>query len=99
MVECSEDRFDRELWQALAAADLLGLPCPKRQGGGGFGLFELCLLLEAQGNVVAPGPALGDLVLGALPVGHFGSAAQKDGWLPGVVAGDVVLTGALTAPR
>jgi 3-oxocholest-4-en-26-oyl-CoA dehydrogenase beta subunit len=97
MVECTEERFDRELWAALAAADLLGLGVPEEVGGGGFGLFELCLLLEAQGNVVAPIPLWPTLVLGALPVGHFGSVAQKTAWLPGVVAGDVVLTGALNA--
>ena len=96
MVECTEERFDRELWRALAAADLLGLSVPEEQGGGGFGLMELCLLLEAQGNVVAPVPLWPTLVLGALPLAHFGSAAQKAAWLPGVVAGDVVLTGALT---
>jgi alkylation response protein AidB-like acyl-CoA dehydrogenase len=96
MVECTEDRFDRELWQALAAADLLGLSVPEDQGGGGFGLMELCLLLEAQGNVVAPVPLWSTLVLGALPVARFGTPAQKAAWLPGVVAGDIVLTGALT---
>jgi 3-oxocholest-4-en-26-oyl-CoA dehydrogenase beta subunit len=96
MVECTEERFDRELWRALAAADLLGLSVPEEQGGGGFGLMELCLLLEAQGNVVAPVPLWPTLVLGALPLAHFGSAAQKAAWLPGVAAGDVVLTGALT---
>jgi 3-oxocholest-4-en-26-oyl-CoA dehydrogenase beta subunit len=95
MVECTEERFDRELWRALAAADLLGLSVPEDQGGGGFGLMELCLLLEAQGNVVAPVPLWPTLVLGALPVAHFGSPAQKAAWLPGVVSGDVVLTAAL----
>jgi alkylation response protein AidB-like acyl-CoA dehydrogenase len=95
MVECTEERFDRELWQALAGADLLGLSVPEEQGGGGFGLMELCLLLEAQGNVVAPVPLWPTLVLGALPVAQFGSPAQKAAWLPGVVAGDVVLTAAL----
>ncbi len=96
MVECTEERFDRELWQALAAADLLGLSVPEEQGGGGFGLLELCLLLEAQGNVVAPVPLWATLVLGALPLARFGSPAQQAAWLPGVVAGDVVLTAALS---
>jgi alkylation response protein AidB-like acyl-CoA dehydrogenase len=96
MVECTEERFDRELWRALAAADLLGLSVPEDQGGGGFGLMELCLLLEAQGNVVAPVPLWPTLVLGALPVAHFGSPAQQAAWLPGVVAGDIVLTAALS---
>jgi hypothetical protein len=94
-VEKSDDRVDRDLWAALAAADLLGLAVPESDGGAGHGLLELGLLLEAQGNVVAPVPLWATLVLGALPLAHFGSDAQRARWLPGVVAGDVVLTAAL----
>ncbi len=68
-VEASDDRIDRDLWQALADADLLGLAVPEADGGAGYGLMELCLLLEAQGNAVAPVPLWATLVLGALPVG------------------------------
>jgi alkylation response protein AidB-like acyl-CoA dehydrogenase len=95
-VESSTDRVDRDLWQALANADLLGLAIPEADGGAGYGLMELCLLLEAQGNAVAPVPLWSTLVLGALPLARFGSEAQRAAWLPGVVAGDVVLTAALT---
>jgi 3-oxocholest-4-en-26-oyl-CoA dehydrogenase beta subunit len=45
--------------------------------------------------VVAPVPVWSTLVLGALPIAHFGSDGQRARWLPGVVAGDVVLTAAL----
>jgi 3-oxocholest-4-en-26-oyl-CoA dehydrogenase beta subunit len=95
-VEASDERIDRDLWQALADADLLGLAVPESDGGAGQGLMELCLLLEAQGNAVAPVPLWATLVLGALPVARFGSDAQRARWLPGVVAGEVVLTAALT---
>jgi hypothetical protein len=94
-VEQSDERIDRDLWRALAGADLLGLAVPERDGGAGHGLLELCLLLEAQGNVVAPLPLWSTLVLGALPLARFGSESQKQRWLPGVVAGDTVLTAAL----
>jgi hypothetical protein len=94
-VEVSTDRIDRDLWKALADADLLGLAVPEADGGAGYGLMELCLLLEAQGNAVAPVPLWATLVLGALPLAHFGSPAQRARWLPGVVAGDVILTAAL----
>jgi len=94
-VESTEDRVDRELWGELARADLLGLAVPAAHGGGGYGLVELCLLLEAQGGVVAPVPRWATLVLGALPVGEFGSDALASAVLPGVVAGDVFLTAAL----
>ena len=95
-IESSTDRIDRDLWKALADADLLGLAIPEADGGAGYGLMELCLLLEAQGNVVAPVPLWSTLVLGALPLARFGSEAQRGAWLPGVVAGDVFLTAALS---
>jgi 3-oxocholest-4-en-26-oyl-CoA dehydrogenase beta subunit len=94
--ERTEDRFDRDLWAALAGADLLGLAVPETYGGGGTGLVELGLLLEAQGRVVAPVPLWATVVTGALPVAEFGSDDLKADLLPGVVAGDVVLTAALT---
>jgi alkylation response protein AidB-like acyl-CoA dehydrogenase len=95
-VESGTDRIDRDLWRALADADLLGLAIPETDGGAGYGLMELCLLLEAQGNAVAPVPLWSTLVLGAMPLARFGSEAQRAAWLPGVVAGDVILTAALT---
>ena len=95
-VETSDDRMDRALWRALADADLLGLAVPESEGGAGYGLMELCLVLEAQGNAVAPVPLWATLVLGAFPIAHFGSGAQRARWLPGVVSGDVILTAALT---
>ncbi len=94
-VEASDARIDRDLWRALADADLLGLAVPEPDGGAGYGLMELCLLLEAQGNAVAPVPLWATLVLGALPLARFGSETQRARWLPGVVAGNVVLTAAL----
>src|SRR5580692_11493932 len=90
-VEGSDERIDRELWSALAGADLLGLAVPEAHGGAGFGVSELCVLLEAQGRSVAPVPLWSTLVLGALPLARFAPAALVDAWLPGVVAGDVLL--------
>ena len=46
-------------------------------------MVELCLLLEAQGRVVAPVPLWSTLVLGALPVAEFGSDALQSSLLPG----------------
>jgi 3-oxocholest-4-en-26-oyl-CoA dehydrogenase beta subunit len=94
-VEQTDDMVDRELWAALSSADLLGLAVPEAHGGAGYGLTELCLLLQAQGNVVAPVPLWPTLVLGALPLAQFGSPELQARWLPGVVAGDVMLTAAL----
>ncbi len=94
-VEDTEERFDRQLWAGLAKADLLGIGLPEADGGGGYGLVELCIVLEAQGRAVAPVPLWSTLVLGALPLAEFGGDALRAGLLPGVAAGDVVLTAAL----
>lgn len=90
------DWFDRDLWAELAKADLLGLCLPEAHGGGGYGLFELALILEQVGRNVAPIPLYATLALGALPLAEFGTDAQQAAWLPGVAAGDVVLTAALS---
>jgi alkylation response protein AidB-like acyl-CoA dehydrogenase len=94
-VEATPDRFDRELWAALAEADLLGLSVPEAYGGGGYGLVELAILLEGQGRVVAPVPLWATVALGAMPLAQFGSEALKSALLPAVVSGDLVLTTAL----
>ena len=96
-VEASEDRVDRELWAALAQADLVGLSLPEAYGGGGYGMVELAILLEAQGQVVAPVPLWATVALGAMPIAEFGSEALKSDVLPKVVAGEQILTAALAA--
>jgi 3-oxocholest-4-en-26-oyl-CoA dehydrogenase beta subunit len=95
-IEQTEDRVDVDLWRALADADLLGIAVPEAEGGAGQGLTELGLLLQAQGAVVAPVPLWATLVLGALPIARNGTPAQRARWLPGVAAGETLLTAALT---
>ncbi len=87
--------FDAALWSSLAEANLLGLAVPEAQGGMGFGVLELCVLLEEIGRAVAPVPAYPALLLGGLPIARFGSEAQRQQWLPALAAGELVLSGAL----
>jgi hypothetical protein len=94
-IERDPDWFDRELWAALAKANLLGVALPEEVGGSGLGLEDLCLLLEQVGAAVAPVPAWPTLVLGALPVAEFGNAAQRERLLAPVASGQSVLTAAL----
>lgn len=89
-----ERPFDDALWTTLAEAGLLGIAIPEEQGGLGFGLFELGLLLEAQGATLAPVPLHATLVGGALPIAAFGNAAQQ-ALLAKVAAGEMILTAAL----
>jgi alkylation response protein AidB-like acyl-CoA dehydrogenase len=94
-VESGADFFDRALWSTLADAGLLGVVIPEDEGGTGFGLLELCVLLQEVGRAVAPVPLLPTLLLGALPIVEFGTKAQKKAWLGPIAAGQSVLTTAL----
>ncbi len=95
-IEESADRFDRDLWSDLAAAELLGLGVPEAYGGGGLGMVEVGLVLEAQGRVVAPVPLWATTVLGAMPIAEFGCEPLRTALLPSVVSGSTVLSAALT---
>lgn len=68
----TDDRFDRELWSAMADAGLLGLVVPESAGGAGLGVVEACLVLEEVGRRTAAVPAL-STIAGALVLGEAGA--------------------------
>lgn len=92
-VESSGD-VDRELWRALADANLLGLCLPSELGGSDLGVVELALVLEQQGRRVAPVPVL-PTVVAAMAVAEFGPAALAAELVPAVASGHAILTTAL----
>ena len=97
-LEAGTERIDRKLWSELAKANLLGIGLPEDDGGSGYGIMELGILLEEVGRNVAPVPVLATLVLGALPIARFGTADQRKQLLPGVVDGTTFLTAAMDEP-
>ena len=97
-IEREGEGFDRELWAALAEANLLGLAVSEQHGGSGYGFGEVAVLLEEAGRAAAPVPLWATVVLGTLPVERFGSEALQSRLLPPTVAGDMVLTAALVEP-
>ncbi len=90
-VESGTEWFHRELWDALAAADLLGLCLPESVGGGGYGFVEACLLLQEAGRAVAPVP-LWSTLTAALAVAELGTDEQRAQVLPAVADGSSILT-------
>jgi acyl-CoA dehydrogenase len=96
-VEEGQDRFDPDLWQALGAAGLIGIGLPEEFGGGGGGLIEQCIVLEEAGRVLAPAPLLAAF-MGAAAIARFGTAAQKEAWLPAAASGEKLVTTAFTEP-
>ena len=87
-------RHDEKLWGELARSGLLGIAVPETYGGAEQSFFDLAGVIEQLGRHTAPVPLIETLVLGALPVAHFGSDSQKLALLPGGVEGSVILTAA-----
>jgi len=90
-VETAGGWFDRDLWQDLATAGLLGIALGTDVGGSGLDAVALALLLGVQGSHVAPLPLLPSSIA-ALIVDRHGSEEQRQRLLPGAVAGNVILT-------
>ena len=90
-------RFDRELWAAVADAGVLGIAVPEANDGAGLGFLEVAAILEQVGRHTAPIPLFETVVLGALPLAEFGSAAQRAAWLPRLASGEAIATAALVA--
>jgi alkylation response protein AidB-like acyl-CoA dehydrogenase len=97
-IEAGSEHIDRDLWHHLATASLLGAALPEEFGGSNLGLFELCLVIEEAGRNVAPVPLVPVLLLAALPIAQFGSAEQKQAYLPRIASGEALLTAALVEP-
>ncbi|MFW6865771.1 acyl-CoA dehydrogenase [Nocardioides sp. CPCC 206347] len=93
--EVLERESDAREWAAWAAAGLTSLPVPEEYGGEGLGLSEVAVLLREAGHAAVQVPAWETLCCGALTLASYGTEAQRKEFLPGVVAGDVILTPAL----
>jgi short/branched chain acyl-CoA dehydrogenase len=92
--------FPYAVVRGMAEMGLFGLPFPEEYGGMGGDYFTLCLALEELARVdqsVAITLEAG-VSLGAMPIFRFGTAAQKDAWLPQLCAGTALGAFGLTEP-
>jgi alkylation response protein AidB-like acyl-CoA dehydrogenase len=97
LAAAGRDGFLEPLWRELGAAGLLGVALGEDAGGSGLGLVELGLVLGELGRAaaLAAAPVWPSLVLGALAIERFGSAAQRARFLAGVASGEAILSAAL----
>ena len=90
------EALDRDAdWAALASAGLLGLAIPEEYAGEGLGFAEVGVLLRETGARAVRLPVWETLCCGALTLSQAGTDAQRKALLPGVVAGEVLLSPAL----
>ena len=89
------DHWDREAWAALAETGVAGAPVPAEYGGLGLDFLATAVALEEIGRRASPVPLLTTAVMGAMPIGAFGTAAQKAAWLPGIADGSILACAAL----
>jgi alkylation response protein AidB-like acyl-CoA dehydrogenase len=95
-LESTDYRYDKELWQILADAGLLGVAIPESSGGMGYSFTALALLVEESARVLAPLPILQTLMGGAYTLRLFGSEAQQTCWLKDIAQGKTLMSVALS---
>ena len=84
--------FSRELWAEMAELGWIGLQIPEQYGGMGLGFFDLSVVLEQSGRELLPEPFVSTLLLGTQALLVGGSEAQRKALLPGVAAGERLIT-------
>ena len=81
--------FSRTLWKSFAEMGFTGVCVDEADGGMGLGQVEAGIILEEIGRNLTPSPFLSTSVGAVAALGSAG-AAQRERWLPGIVAGEVV---------
>lgn len=88
-----EADFNADAWAGLVEMGLTGTALPEAYGGVDAGYLTLCLVAQKLGAHVAPTPFASTVYLVSEALLRFGSASQKEQWLPKIAAGEI--TGAL----
>jgi alkylation response protein AidB-like acyl-CoA dehydrogenase len=95
-----DETYPDGLFALLGKAGLLGLPYPEEFGGGGQP-YEVYLqvLEELAARWAAVAVAVSVHGLSCHPIATFGTAAQRDRWLPELLGGEVVGGYSLSEPQ
>ena len=94
--------FPPDLWQEMAARDLMGIIIPQEYGGRGcsYATLAACAtaMAETGGNQGVVMTWVGHNLNAALHLGAHGTPEQSQHWLPRIAKGDSSLTVAVSEP-
>jgi alkylation response protein AidB-like acyl-CoA dehydrogenase len=92
--------FAREAWRSCARFGIQGLPVPEELGGGGADILTTVLVMEALGYGCHDNGLIFSLNAQMwsleLPLVKFGTPAQQQAYLPGLMSGDLIGVHAMT---
>lgn len=89
-----DEGYSRELWGKISELGWPGLTIPEEYGGVGLSWVDLVVILEETGRTLFPSPLLSS-TLAATAINEFGTASQKQRWLPSLANGSCIGTLAL----
>lgn len=93
--------FPHEFHRAVADSGFLGVAMPEAQGGAGLGITEAALMMRAisaSGAAMTGASAIHMNIFGLNPVVVFGTEAQRQRFLPPLIAGTEKACFAVTEP-
>jgi len=95
--------FPMDAWRACAKFGIQGLPVPAELGGSGADVVTTALVMETLGYTCQDNGLLFSLNAQMwsveLPLVIFGTPAQQQAYLPGLVSGDIIGGHAMTEPE
>lgn len=91
--------YPQGMWKKMTELGWTGVIIPEEYGGIGGNFIDLCILLEAMGEVNCPGPFFSKIVLGSLALLAAGNENQKKELLPKIADGKLIISLAMAEPE
>src|SRR5262245_33766770 len=92
--------YNPEVWHQLSEQLALpGIHIPEQYGGAGFGMVELCIVMEEMGRALLCAPYLSTTVLATNAILNAGTEGQKLSLLPELASGARLAALAVTEPN
>src|SRR5690348_3057714 len=94
-------KFGYDVIRQMGELGLFGLPFSEESGGAGADFLSLCIAIEeiSRGDAGIGITLEAAVCLGAAPIYEFGTAEQKERWLPDLLSGRKMWSFGLTEPE